>query len=208
MATATHTDTATYLDVFTSPQTAPAGFETIAATRRETAGKTLADHERMRCIIIRELEVRDVPNKYQGTILDALRRTAREQLDAIWKDDPLVRMVPTAIWTVDSLLAFADRQVDSTRLTKDALAEWFNASQLHAALAAGADAKKQANWEKAILSLAAPTIDRNADQCAVIISAIRKYQHDAESTVGRQLIAKLQRRIDALRKTAEELDAL
>lgn len=207
------------LPVHTIAQVALAGTEPVTVSTRATVDKDtgkkreIPADQRTRCIVIPELSVDGIPSKFQSIVLDALRNTAKAQLSALWEADPMLREVPAAIWTVDSLLMFAAREAESKKLTKAGLHYWFEASQLNKLLTAKGNAKLTADWQGKIVSLAAPSVTMNEAECNAIISTLQKPAliEDAESFIGMQIIAKLQKRIDALRKqlddvTLEELE--
>lgn len=207
-ATTEITDAVRMLQVFTTPQKCNAGSELLAVTTRAAEGKTIATGDRMRCIIIPELAVEGIPSKFQSLVLDALRRTARHQMNAKWKADPMLREVEAAIWSVDSLLLYAARESESLRLTKANCEEWFNNSKLCAHLMQLGDAKKLATWKARISGMAAPTLSINADQCIITIAALGKFDEDATSPIAMQMITRLGRRIEELQNQDSEVEAV
>lgn len=196
------------LQVFTVPQRCDAQHELVAANTRASNGVTIAAADKMRCIIIPQLAVDNVPSKFQSLVMDALRRTAKKQLDAMWKKEPQLRSVPAAVWSVDSLLLFAAQEAESTRLTKANCEDWFIASQLCSHLMQQNNVKKYESWKARILSLSAPVIAMNSEQCTITIAAIGKFDEDASTLIGGQMIAKLQARIEALAKANEEIEEI
>jgi len=200
------------IQVSSVPATAVAeGFEQVQVNRRDSKENgTVPQAERCRAIVIPELQVSDVPSKFQMLILDALRNAASAQLAAFWKDAgwPGLSQVPAAVWTVDSILMFAARDAESKRLSKESVLAWFKASKLFAFLASKNNAKLSANWEKRILSLSAPKVDLSEDQCNVTLATIGKFDEDATSMIGAQLVAKLAARIKKLAEEEMELEGL
>lgn len=198
------------LTVFTTPQACKPGFELVAASTKSSEGKQVATENRMRCIVIPELVVDNVPSKFQSLVMDALRRTAKAQLAAMWKNEPSLQSVPAAVWSVDNLLLFAAKQAEGTRLTKENCLEWFLQSKLCAHLmnGEGATPKKYEDWKARIVGLAAPVLQLNEGQCTVTIAAIGKFDEDAASPMAAQMITKLQRRIDDMQRQNEEIEAV
>lgn len=199
------------LQVYTVPQKCSAGTELVTAATRASEGKTIENANRMRCIIIPELAVDNVPSKFQSLVMDALRRTAKKQLDAMWKADAMLQAVPAAVWSVDSLLLFAAKTAESTRLTKENTLEWFLTSELCKHLMApGADGKanpkKYEDWKLRVVGMAAPVLQLNEAQCNVTIAAIGKFESDAASPMAAQMIEKLTKRIEALQQAAAEIE--
>jgi hypothetical protein len=203
----------TTLTVHTIAQAAQAGFEPVTVGTRATIDKEtgkkreIPADQRTRSIVIPELQVDSVPSKFQMLVLDALRNTAKAQLSALWEADANLREVPAAIWTVDSLLAFAAREAESKRLTKAGLHYWFEASQLNKLLIAKNNPKVTADWQTKIVGLSAPNCTYSEAECNAIIATLLKpaLSEDADSFMGQQIIAKLQRRIEALRKQLDEV---
>lgn len=198
------------MQVSTVPTTTiAAGFTQIITSKRETkeTGK-LEAHQRSRSIIIPELIVTDVPSKFQKFIISALYDLARAQLAALWEQDAQLKEVSDNIWGVDALLLFYSREQESKRLTKTSVEAWFKASKLAAFLTEKKDEKLLANWSTRILSLSAPVIDLNEKQCTVTIATIGKFEEDAESIIGQQLVTKLQRRIDAIKAAQSAVSEL
>lgn len=207
-ATESTTDAVRMLQVFTTPQKCAAGQEVVTAGTRASEGKNIPADQKMRCIIIPELAVDNVPSKFQSLVMNALRRTAIKQLATIWKNEPMVREVPLAVWSVDSLLLFAAKQAEGTRLTRDNLLEWFTTSKLCAHIMGQNNAKMYENWKDRILSLAAPVLALNEAQCNVTIATIGKFEEDAATPMAEQMIGKLTKRLEAIAQQNEELDAV
>jgi hypothetical protein len=200
------------LPVFTTPQTCTAPMELVRVNARngkneDGSRREVLAADRMRCIVIPELTVDGVPSKFQSIILDALRRTAKAQLDSLWTAEPMLRTVQAAIWSVDSLLLFAARETESQRLTKQNCADWFDSSKLAARLMTKGDAKLLAQWKETICGMAAPTIATSEKQCNAIIATIGKDDSDSESLIGAQIINKLAKRIASLNVQELELEA-
>lgn len=198
------------LSVSTVPATAvAAGYEQVTCNTRAAKGAAaMLPQDKSRSIVIPELRADGVPSKLQALVLDALRRTARQQLNDIWTADAGVQAVPAAIWSVDSLLLYAAKKAESQRLTKDTVSEWFLGSKLCQHLMSLGDAKKLNDWKLRIVGLAAPTLELTEQQCTVTIASIGKFEEDAEHIIGKQLIAKLGKRIAKLAEQVEELDAV
>jgi hypothetical protein len=203
----------TTLTVSTVAQTATAGsgMEPVTigtrATKDPETGKarTIPADQRTRSILIDELQVSDVPSKFQMLILDTLRDVAKAQLSSLWDADPDLRIVPASIWSVDSLLMFAAREAESKRLTKAGVALWFASSELHSLLTAKNDAKLLKQWESKIIGISAPALTYSESECEAILKTLAKFDGDSDSAMGMQLIAKLQKRLETLRTQSADV---
>jgi hypothetical protein len=198
------------LHVFTTPQKPGDGQEIVEATARngknpDGTKREVAQENRLRCVVIPELSVDGVPSKFQMLVMSALRDLAAKQLATLWQDEPSIKEVPAAIWTVDSLLLFGAREAESKRLTKATLESWFDASDICKRLMAKGDAKLLAKWKADIVSLAAPSIAWVPDQCATVIATISKADCEEDNAIGQQLVAKLQKRIEDYAKQLAEV---
>lgn len=196
------------LQVFTTMQKPDERSECVVASTRETAKSgPIAENDKMRCIIVPEysLSGTGIPSKYESIILKAIRDTAKEQLDSIWKAEPSVREVPAAIWSIDSLLLFSAREAESKRITKVTMTAYWQNSELRQKLIAKGDATLLKTWEQRIIGLAAPALTIGEDACNAIIATIGKCQRDLTHQLTAQLISKLENRIDTLRKQSEEV---
>lgn len=209
----TNTTPTSSILVHTVAQTATEGFEPVTVGTRATVDKETGKQriipadQRTRSIVIPTLSVDSLPSKFQMLILDTLRSVAKTQLSSLWEADSMLKEVPANIWNVDSLLAFAAREAESKRLTKAGLHYWFETSQLHKVLAAKNNSKLTAEWQANIVGLSAPNCTMSETACDAIIATLLKpsLADDADSFMGQQIIAKLQRRIETLRKQLEEV---
>jgi hypothetical protein len=207
-----HDEQIKMLQVFTTEQKPAEKEEIVFATARngknEDGTKREVDNaNRYRCIVIPELSIDGVPSKFHSLCLQALRDVAKAQFTNIWQQNPQIREVQAAIWSVDSLLLYAARETESKRLTKENLATWFDASNLCKELMQAGDAKKLSNWKERICKLAAPTLDWGRDLCDLAILRLAS-DCDDENIIGKQLVAKLTARIDTLKRQLEEIAEL
>lgn len=196
-----HADQVAMLQVFTTEQTAGDGQETVVARTRSTEKNPVAEANRLRCIVIPELRVNDIASKYHSRIMAALRQDASKQLDSLWKATPSLREVPAAIWSVDSLLLFAARETESKRLTSDNLAAWFEASDLAKRIAARPEHDDlMAEWLERIQKFAAPTLDLNADECALVMRTMAKEPgvEDGDNLIAKQVLTRATKRHEAM----------
>jgi hypothetical protein len=208
-----HEQQVAMLHVFTTEQKPAEGQETVVARTRngkneDGSKREVANENRLRCIVIPELTVDGIPSKFQSLVMSALRELAVAQLSSIWKQEPMVKEVPAAIWTVDSLLLFAAREAESKRLTKETLGAWFDESDLCKRIMDKKDAKLLTKWKELILGVAAPTFLETQKNCESIISSVSVSESDAESIIGRQIIAKANKRIVDLNRQVEEIESV
>lgn len=182
--------------------------EQVVAATRASEGKTIATANRVRCVVIPELNCDAVPSKFQQFVLSALRRTAVAQLAAMWKAEPSLMEVPASVWSVDSLLLYAAKRAESTRLTKENLLEWFQASKLCEYILEQKKPKMYEDWKLRVQSLAAPVLTLNEAQCTVTIATIGKFDEDSASPMAVQMITKLEKRLADLQVQEQEIEAV
>lgn len=193
------------------PASVAKGFALVYVNRRDSKENgTVPQPERHRSIVIPELTVPDVPSKFQSIVLAALYNAANEQLSQFWQDAgwPGLTEVPAAVWGVDNILAYAARAAESKRLSTATVTGWFASSKLRAFLVAKGDEKLLKQWEKRILGMAAPALTLSEDQCNVTIATIGKFEEDAQSIIGAQIISKLAARVKKLAEEECELEGL
>ena len=143
-----------------------------------------------------------VEKKFFSLVLDALYQAGEDQLRALWKEsDP--KESDAALWTEDSLLAFAARQAESKRLNGETIQAWYEDSAIRTEMIKAGGEKRAAAVLARLQNLAAPQPSYSLEQCQ---SAMVLLADDAGSDLGRTLIMKLQRiieRIEADRKALE-----
>jgi hypothetical protein len=199
------------LQVFTVAQIEKPGFEPVTVGTRATKDaetgekRVIPANARTRSILIPTLTIVDVPSKYQMFLLDGIRNTAKAQLSAMWKADANLREVPANVWTVDALLMYAAREAESKRLSIASITEWFESSNLCAAIMKKGNTKLLKDWTARIVGMAATVFDYNEQDCQTILNMLAKFEDDAESLVGQQLVHKLNKRIATLRKQLDEI---
>ena len=198
------------LQVFTVAQIEKPGFEPVTTGTRATKNadgtkKVIAADQRTRSILIPVLSIMDVPSKYQMFLLDGIRKTAKAQLSAMWEADANLREVPANVWSVDALLMYAAREAESKRLTTASVTDWFNGSNLCAAISKKNDEKLLKAWTARVVGLAAANLDYNEQDCETILKMLQKFEDDADTLIGQQLVHKLNKRIATLRKQLEEV---
>lgn len=173
-------------------------------TRTSEKNPNIPEGQRSRSIIVPELVVTDVPSKFQRLLIAKLYELATAQLAGIWKENPQVSEVPAALWSIDSLLTYFSREAESNRLTKDSIAAWLKQSKLGALL----EEKKAKNWQDRILGLAAPVLQLSEEDCTKVIATLGKFEEDTEHLICQQLIARIQNRLELLRKQNQEVTEL
>jgi len=188
------------LTITTVPATTvPAGkIQIIARARggKDKDGKKIeipAD-QKSRSIIIDELKPA-VSSKYVSLVCAALYETAKQQLDAQWVKDPMIRETDSALYLEDALLAYAARESESKKLTGDSIALWWNQSELKKSLV---ESKKYSDKQLGILveqlkNIAAPVPDYNEEKILKRIATLGTHESDVEHEVCAAMITKLQR---------------
>jgi hypothetical protein len=204
-----HAEQVAMLQVFTTPQKPDERHEIVEASARngkndDGTPRIVDNANRFRCIIIPTLSVDGVPSKFQSLVMSALRATAAKQFDSIWKADPMVREVPAAIWSVDSLLLFAARETESKRLSKETIAAWYETSQLCAKLTAKNNDKMVAKYLAECTGLAAAVFSYTPKRCTELLGLLVATVTDEDDAIGLQLIAKLQRKLEEYAKQDED----
>lgn len=200
------------LAVSTIAQVAPQGYETIIASTRETKKTgTISEENKRRSIVVPEYSLQGlaVPSKFESILLTQIREIAKSQLSELWENDANLREVPAAIWTIDSLLMYAARKAESTRLTSAGVEAWYEASNLAKRVASTGNAAVIKDWKLLICGLAAPNLAANLRytiaQCDTLLVSISKSDDDAESTIGKQLLTKITRHQEAMRKALQDV---
>lgn len=183
----------------------PAGHEVVSCARRSTKENKVAEADRYRAIVVPELSVAEsgLPDKFASIVLGALRRTASDQLAAMWADatDSFTEC-PGDVWTVDALLAFADRVSQSQRLTREAVAAWFDSSAVKSKLIPKGP-KVVAKFLDGFQGLAG-AVTYSEEKCQQLLAILAK-----ESAAVWQvptMVRKLTERIERLQDEAAEID--
>lgn len=155
-----------------APASVPAGFVAIvASTKQPSNGPTLKAHERRRVILIRELLLDGLPSKFVEFARAALHETAKEQLATLWKaQGPDLLTVHPALFTVDGLLAFASREVESKRLTGERVRE-----AIRAFMEATLPAARHQQAADILASFAGPNKLGNEKQISSLAAKIAEY---------------------------------
>lgn len=190
----------TMLAVSTVPQTIAKGapFEEVSASAKTTkemkdAGQELAAADRYRGIVVPEYTV-NTSEKWQAPILlDCIRKLAAAQLKEMWVNDPNIREVPAAAFSVQSLVLYHSRVVESTRLSSASIAEWFLHTDMHTRILAKMGPEAVASYSKLFAHCAAAVITHDEKQKAAMARMIRGNEDDADSLIGSQILAKLEK---------------
>lgn len=165
-----------------------------ANARRSKGGPEIAPEQRSRSIVIPELEVH-CEKKYQQLILDALYSTGTELLREFWKEsDP--KELDAALFSQDALLAYYARVSESKRLSGEAIEEWYKSSNVRERMMAQGGVKLTEAVKLRFMNLAAPEPKYTEEKA---LAAMLALEADADSEMGRMLIAKLQRIVEKLR---------
>jgi hypothetical protein len=190
--------------------TVPAGKVQITARTRamkdkETGkAKEIPADQRSRSVLIDELTPA-VSKKYLNIVCAALYETAKQQLDALWVANPLVREMDSALMTEDALLAYAARESESKKLTGEAIVLWWNQSELKKELSKKATDAQLARLVGELKNIAAPTPDYNEEKALKRIATLGTCESDTEHDVCAAMISKLQRIIDKIRAEREAI---
>lgn len=191
----------------------PPFIQITVGTRKTKGGPEIKPENRSRSILVREWTP-NVPSKFQALVNNALHETAKAQLAAMWKDNPAIKTVQVALFTEDSLLAYAAREAEGRRLNSDSIESWFLQSQLHNHLTTAANAKPAqiARFLAELKNLAAPVPDYNEEKALKRLSTLGMFDEDTEHEVCAQLITKLNSILEKIKAereaigSAEELD--
>lgn len=202
------------ITVTTVPATTiPAGhLQVTAATRAVTDKATgkrteIAAANRSRSILIPEFTPQ-VSSKYAFLVVAALMDTAKAQLSAQWKDQPGLTEVSSALYTEDALLAFAARESESKKLTADAIATWYDQSELKAYVLTTYNAQQQARFLGELKNIAAPVPSYNEEKALKRIATLGKFEGDMEHEVCAAMIAKLTNLVARIVAEREALGSL
>jgi hypothetical protein len=178
---------------------------TRASTDKATGKKTeIAADQRSRSIMIPECKPA-VSSKYVSLVNSALAMTAKAQLEQQWTADPMLREVDAAAYTEDALLLFSAREAESKKLTAAAILAWFEQSELRKEFAAKYTEPQIKRFASELENIAAPVPDYNEEKAVRRIAALGKHERDMEHEICQQMITKLQRRIEAMRKMREDI---
>lgn len=178
-----------------------AGHVQLTAGTRATKGKIIPADQRSRSVVIPELTPQ-VERKFLSLVIDALYQAGEDQLRALWREsDP--KESDSALWTEDSLLAFANRQAESKRLNGETITAWYEDSAIRAAMLKAGGTKRADAVLTRLQNLAAPQPSYTLEQCQ---SAIVLLAGDASSDMGRTLILKLQRIIERIESDRKALE--
>lgn len=186
-------------------QTATAkGIIEVFCNTRETKGKTIDPANKLRSILIPELDLSALPSKFVVPVTGMFYDLARQQLAGLWKDNSALREVDSALFTVDGLLAYAARESESKRLTGDSIkvaAKEFISSLKQ---------ESQETATKILINMAAPGDRRNEGtekQCFALASKLQEWiELDDENenpilvTVHERILA----RAEGLKKARED----
>ena len=154
-----------------------AGYVQIVARTRETKNKKVENANRLRAILIPEINIPELPEKFASFVRDQLYIIAKDQLAELWEQNGNEWAETTSdLWTVDSLLTFAARKSESQRLSgeliKTAFADFL--SQFD-------DEKKRDKIRDVLISMAAPKKDCNLKQAEFLRTKIAAHIEDCES---------------------------
>lgn len=182
---------------------------TRATTDRATGKKKeIEAANRMRCVLIPELEVR-IESKFVMFVLSALYDIAKDQLSALWEEhgDSMVE-VDAAIWHVDALLGYAARKAETKKLSADSIVAWFATSELKKKLVAKYNEKQIAALLDDLKAIASPVIPWSEEKLLKRIALIGGSEDDATTDVGASMIRKMSNRAEAMKKDREALGSM
>lgn len=178
---------------------------TKATTDKATGKKKeIPQDQRSRSIIIPEFTP-NVSSKYISIVTTALMETAKQQLSAQWKDDPMLREVQAAQYTEDALLGYAARQAESKRLSADSIVAWWNDSALKQQLCEKYNDKQLAQFVTEIQHIAAPSIQWSEEKCLRRIATLGTCEEDTENEVCAAMIRRLNNKIEQIKKEREAI---
>lgn len=198
----------------TTPTEAAADHITLSATWRNTATKVVPESQKYRSVAVPEeyistQEVKEVPSKYRGIIIDALITIGGERLaDFCQNSNMMATTVSAELFRTDALLAWnADRKALQQRLTADELKAWAPTSATVKA-AHAAYSEEQANAIAALLvKLASPNHGLTPVQAGNFLARVWK-SADADSITGLRVQLRLQSIADSSAAAADALSAI
>jgi hypothetical protein len=189
----------------------PVGFVQVTAkTKTTTGGPTLQPQDRQRCILIPELILEGLPSKFMEFTRAALHEAAREQLATLWKEQgAALKTVHPALFSVDGLLAWAGRVVESRRLSGDTIKAALAETGILTAI--GVPAQRQDEAIAILASFAGPSKLGNEKQLRSLSTKLANWleQPGNDSSVVELLIPKINTRVfelEELRKQFETSD--
>lgn len=191
-----------------APVVIPKGMIAVTVSAKETKKTGAIDpSQKKRAIVIPEWTP-NVSSKYVSTVCEALHRIAKDQLAAIWKDaDP--KEIAAALFTEDSLLAYAARIAESSRLTKESVEAWFIDSEFRKNLASKYSEKQIQNIGARLQNLAAPVPSYSEAQYHAVLSLFAEFDSTEDEFLSRlntRAAEKLAKMI-ADRESLEESDS-
>lgn len=211
------TDNVSMLTVSTVPATTvQAGYlqvtaNTRAVTDKETGiKKEIRIEERSRSIIIPEFSI-DAPSKFVSLITGALHSLAIQQLKETWKNDPDVKQVTAASYTLDSLLLYAAREAESKKLNSASILAWWDSSDLRRDMQQRYSPAQLKRFVLSLENIAAPVLSAefyNEEKALKRIVTLATHPADAENPIVIQMIAKLQRYIDRIVAQREAIGSI
>lgn len=182
------------------------------ATKDKETGqqKVIAPGQRSRSVIIPEWQP-NVSSKYVSLVCSALHATAQAVLSEAWDNDPSLSSISASLFTEDSLLLWSARKSEARKLSAESIRDWFQSSALHASMATQYSAVQIARFILELEHLASPVISArfySEEKAVRRIATLATHDADTEHEVCQQLIGRLQRYIDAIRKERESIGSV
>jgi len=175
-----------------------------ARTRVGKDKKEIPADQRSRSIVIPEFAP-NVSSKYVSLVVAALSEAAKTQLAAQWEAEPMIREVDDALYTEDSIIAFMAREAESKKLTSASIVAWYEQSELKKEMAPKYNEAQIKKFVQQLENIAAPVPSYTEEAALKRIVSLGKHEKDAEHEVCAQMIAKLTRHVDMMKKKREEM---
>ena len=191
----------------TTPTEAAADHITLSATWRNTATKVVPESQKYRSVAVPEeyistQEVKEVPSKYRGIIIDALITIGGERLADFCQNSNMMATTVSA-----ELFRNADRKALQQRLTADELKAWAPTSATVKA-AHAAYSEEQANAiANLLVKLASPNHGLTPVQAGNFLARVWE-SADADSITGLRVQLRLQSIADSSAAAADALSAI
>lgn len=204
-------DGVTYLCVnTTNGSDVPVGFSLITANLRETKDSKITPEQKHRNVVIPEFSLPQVEDKFRSVLLEKFYELAKSYLEAKMEEsNRMLREIPAADFSIDSLLRYFSERVQSSRMTGEAVAAWFDASATIQALTKrfGDSAEGKAKLQKVrtlYVKTASPNHGINPKTCESLLATLD--DGDKESAIYTALATKWNATIQ--KSQASEVDFL
>jgi hypothetical protein len=176
----------------------------VARTRVGKDKKEIPADQRSRSILIPEFTP-NVSSKYTSLVVAALSEGAKTQLAAQWEAEPMLREVDDALYTEDAILGYLAREAESKKLSAIAINAWYEQSELRKEMLPKYNEAQIKKFAQQLENIAAPVPSYTEEAALKRIVSLGKHERDAEHEVCAQMIAKLNRHVESMRKQRADM---